>query len=195
MNEENSKKEQEPRDEKEPRNELIAMYKEHWEHARHCEKEIFWFTNIYAVIVAAILAFMKQTSLCEHTDFGIALLLAFFGLILSVFGLLIVIALTQGFHNYMMNIETICYRWNLMEFFVDPEKAFYFKRIHRWFFELSTALFVVLFLYYLPQVVIPLAAFHEHWKYLILVFAFFTWVILKGLYHCEWKKCTQDCRD
>jgi len=37
---------------------LKAVYEQHWLHARHVENERLWFTNIFAVIVAGLLAFM-----------------------------------------------------------------------------------------------------------------------------------------
>jgi len=37
---------------------LKAVYEQHWLHARHVENERLWFTNIFAVIVAGLLAFI-----------------------------------------------------------------------------------------------------------------------------------------
>ncbi|KYK33277.1 MAG: hypothetical protein AYK19_14115 [Theionarchaea archaeon DG-70-1] len=174
---------------------LKTMYREHWEHSRHCEKEIFWFTNIYVAVVTAIFYFMRDTGNDPQTGFGLTFVLVFFGLILSVFGLLIVIALIQGYHIYIMNIVTICYRWDVMEFYANPEKAFYYKGIHRWFFEVSIVLFTALFLYYLPQIWNSSAPFHRYWISLILVIAMIIWVGIKGLYHSIWRMRTWDCRD
>lgn len=180
----------EPKDEKIEDKRQETMYREHWEHARHCEREIFWFTNIYAVVVAAILAFMKQMPSRES---GLVLVLVAFGFILSVFGLLIVISLTQGHHIYIMNIITICYRWNVMEFYANPGKTFYYKRVHRWFFEFSIVLFEVLFLFYASQEWASLEVFHEFW--ILLIIALVSLIIIKGLYRCIWDKYSWDCRD
>ena len=37
---------------------LRAVYEQHWLHARHVENERLWFTNIFGVVVAGLLAFM-----------------------------------------------------------------------------------------------------------------------------------------
>ena len=124
------------------------MYREHWEHSRHCEKEMFWFTNIYVAVVAAILAFMRYSCDGGLTDIVQTLVLLMFGLILSVLGFFIMISLSLGHQNYIMNIVTICYYWNLSEFYANPRKPVYYKTLHRWFFEITIALFVVLFLFY-----------------------------------------------
>ncbi|MBU7026020.1 MAG: hypothetical protein HXS48_03685 [Theionarchaea archaeon] len=72
------------------------------------------------------------------------LLLSVFGLILSVIGFSMVIAFSLGHKNYIMNIVTILYTWDMKEFYKDWEKPFHFKRVHRWFFETTFALFLIL---------------------------------------------------
>lgn len=43
----------------EDRTELLkAVYEQHWLHARHVENERLWFTNIFGVVVAGLLAFL-----------------------------------------------------------------------------------------------------------------------------------------
>lgn len=37
---------------------LKSVYEQHWLHARHVENERLWFTNIFALIVAGLLAFL-----------------------------------------------------------------------------------------------------------------------------------------
>ncbi|MBU2613732.1 hypothetical protein KJ925_04770 [Patescibacteria group bacterium] len=37
---------------------LKSIYEQHWLHARHVENERLWFTNIFALIVAGLLAFL-----------------------------------------------------------------------------------------------------------------------------------------
>lgn len=37
---------------------LKSIYEQHWLHARHLENERLWFTNIFALIVAGLLAFL-----------------------------------------------------------------------------------------------------------------------------------------
>lgn len=45
--------------EEKARHELLkSVYEQHWLHARHVENERLWFTNIFALIVAGLLAFL-----------------------------------------------------------------------------------------------------------------------------------------
>lgn len=132
--------------------ELRTMYREHWEHARHCENEILWFTNIYAIILAAILVFIGEAGFDQSKDPSSLLLLALFGFILSYLGFEVETALSQGYMTYIMNIVTICYRWDLMEYFADPEKTVFYKRAHRKLFEITMGLFAALSVYYGPLV-------------------------------------------
>ena len=53
-----TKREPSPVDEK-ARGELLkSIFEQHWLHARHVENERLWFTNIFGVIVAGLLAFL-----------------------------------------------------------------------------------------------------------------------------------------
>lgn len=38
---------------------LKSIYEQHWLHARHVENERLWFTNIFALIVAGLIAFLS----------------------------------------------------------------------------------------------------------------------------------------
>ena len=40
------------------RNQWATVYEQHWLHARHVENERLWMTNVFALIVAALLAFL-----------------------------------------------------------------------------------------------------------------------------------------
>lgn len=121
-----------------------AILRENWEHSRHCENLLLWFTNIYAIVMAAILVFIGERYDTLNENFAPVLLLSVFGLILSVIGFSMVVAFSLGHKNYIMNIVTILYTWNMKEFYKDWEKPFHFKRVHRWFFEATFALFFIL---------------------------------------------------
>jgi len=52
---------------------LKSIYEQHWLHARHVENERLWFTNIFGVIVAGLLAFLgtvKPTDLSLFAKFA-----------------------------------------------------------------------------------------------------------------------------
>ncbi|KYK33841.1 MAG: hypothetical protein AYK19_12800 [Theionarchaea archaeon DG-70-1] len=102
--------------------------------------------------MAAILAFIGRVGENQPTNAGLmylgpTLLLVLFGLILSVVGFHIVVALSLGHQNYIMNIAVILYCWKKTEFYRDWEKHVHYKKWHQRFFEISIALFAVLTLY------------------------------------------------
>lgn len=150
---------------------------------------MFWFTNIYVAVVVAVLAFMRQ-----QADFGQTLVLLLFGLILSILGFFITISLTLGHQNYIMNIVTICYRWNVLEFYADPEKPIHFKSVHRWLFEITIALFSVLLFSYGYQGLTSRALSHRLLVVLIVIFV----IIVLGidqLYKRRWGKYSEERKD
>ncbi|KYK34622.1 MAG: hypothetical protein AYK18_13905 [Theionarchaea archaeon DG-70] len=171
---------------------MKAILRQHWEHARHCEIQILWFTSIYAAVVAGILAFIAETYKNNPPDLGSTPLLAFFGFILSVIGFLITVALTFGHHNHKMNVKIILYCWDKMELYVDPKKPVPYKRVHRWFFEFTVALFAVLsLLFYASKDWNSLAAFCEHrgWLIVALIGIFF---FIEILYGVTWRKHSRE---
>lgn len=168
------------------------ILRENWEHSRHCENQILWFTNIYAAVVVAILVFIAEIETNKPADsapiyFAPMLLLSSFGLILSALGFFMVIALSLGHQNYIMNIVVILDHWDEKKFYKDPEKPFHFKTVHRWIFEFTTALFVVLFLFYLSRTWIFLPSFHEHPIWFIPLFVI-SFAIIEELFRKKWKK-------
>lgn len=70
---------------KKTRHELLkSVYEQHWLHARHVENERLWFTNIFGMIVAGLLAFLSTV---ETTDLPLfAKLAGSFIFILSILG-------------------------------------------------------------------------------------------------------------
>ncbi len=130
---------------------LETILRENWEHSRHCENQILWFTNIYAVVVAALLVFIGNAIYAKPPDYYSAILFTFFGFILSVIGFLIVIALSLGHQNYIANIVVILVHWNKQRFYKDWEKPLHYKEVHRRFFEIAIALFLMLLLFCTSQ--------------------------------------------
>lgn len=61
---------------------LRKIYEQYWLHARHQELQRLSFTNIYAVVVAGVFAYMGAT----HVEEDIKSLLLFFLMLLSFFG-------------------------------------------------------------------------------------------------------------
>jgi hypothetical protein len=126
---------------------LETVFREHWNHARHCENERLQFTSIYLVVATAILYFTGTILDNGNPEYFTALLLASFALIFSVIGFYVLAALTLGYEHHISDIVMIFYYWDIMEFYRHPQKPTYFERAHRWFFEFLISLFIVLILY------------------------------------------------
>ena len=93
--------------------------------------------------------FFLKINCGQHINAVPAVLLTFFGFILSVIGFLIVIATSLGYLHYIADITMIVYRWDKIEFYKHPGKPVRFQEAHRMLFEITTALFLALFLYYI----------------------------------------------
>jgi hypothetical protein len=80
---------------------LLEALKENYEHFRHVENERLWFTNIYAIIVGAIITFFKEGRIFVHSTI--------FLIILSILGLLMSLRLKadiQDFQHKIIEIAT-----------------------------------------------------------------------------------------
>ena len=164
--------------------ELETIYTECWNHTRQCINERLWFTNIYAAVLAAILVYMGEMS--SRDNFGSVFLLAIFGIILSIIGYLVVIAVSLGYDHYIGDITMILYYWDMMEFYRHPKKPVTFRKVHLWFFEITIVLFSVISLYSLFQV------FRENPLWLILIFIVI-FVFVKKFYHRKWERYSTEC--
>lgn len=180
MNGKNLNKEQEPIPQ------LESIYREHWNHARHYENVRLWYTKIYVAAVGAILVFMLQAGYSHQMDFSLISALALFGLILSEMGFLVIIGASLGYVHYITDIVMIYYYWDTLEFYRHPAKPVYFAVLLRFFYEIMTALFAVLFLFYAYRIWTSLVPFHE---YLILLFVgFIIYTGMEWLYKFKWRE-------
>ena len=170
---------------------LGTILRENWEHARYCEYEMLWFTNIYAAIVAGALVFMSRIYYTQTPRVALALLISIFLLIFSVLGFRVVIALSLGHQSYIINVLMILDYWNKTGFYKDPKKPFFFKRSYRNFYEVTIALFTALSLFYALQICAPGMSIYGYLALsiamLIIVFLF----IEKVLYRCCWRKYSE----
>lgn len=145
------------------------------------------------MVVGAILAFMSQMDYGEHMNRGIALSLCTFILIFSILGFLMVIALSLGHKNYIMNILVILNYWNKTGFYKDPEKPFHFKVVYRWLYEATIAFFAALtslFVLLCLNATAPKLSY-EHAILFVGVF-FAVLAIMKQLYKLKWEKAFKD---
>jgi hypothetical protein len=152
---------------------------------------MLWFTNFYGALVAAVLVFMRYVDYNKQTDLIIASLLIFFILILSVLGFQLVIALSLGHENYLMNIEMILNYWNKTGFYKDPEKPFHFKVVYRKFFETTISLFLALLVFCVLYICKILVLPHDH--VILLTTGFLTlfiliFIVVERVYKFKWKK-------
>ncbi|KYK37159.1 MAG: hypothetical protein HXS46_18755 [Theionarchaea archaeon] len=139
--------------------------------------------------MAAILVFMGQIGFGEQTNLGPILLLALFGLILSVVGFFIVIALSLGHQNYIMNVVVILCCWGKSEFYRDWKKPVHYKEWHRLFFEITIALFAALSLFYIFLAWFSLEVFVERPIYAapFIIIWVVIFALIEKLYRWKWK--------
>jgi len=96
---------------------LLEALNQNWFHGRHVENERLWFTNIYAIIVAGVLAVIGSAGLERFNQFYY---LFIFLDIISIFGIIIVYKLNNEFKNHMVAIRNICEKLNIKEFMALP---------------------------------------------------------------------------
>jgi hypothetical protein len=76
-------------------NSILEAMQQNWLHARHLENQRLTFTNLYAAIVAAVLAFMGQNGIDKNVY------LVWFLLIFSIFGLMVVLKTNHEYGHHM----------------------------------------------------------------------------------------------
>lgn len=169
---------------------LEVFFNQYWLHTRQCINERLWFTNIYAVVAAAILALLREISSSQQEYFVPALLLTSFGFMLSVIGFLVVVSTSLGYLHYIADITMIVYHWDKMEFYKHPGKPIRFGDVHRWLYEITTALFLTLLLYYIGLCYID----NNLLRLLLSVLAFIaTLSFIQLFYWLRWSKYFDEC--
>ena len=91
-----------------------TMYHEFWEHARHSETEMWKFTEIYIIVIGAILA--SVGGLGGNQEFMmIPLVLSAFGFAISILGLFVVYTLRIPFIRFTGMAELIGEKFGIEE--------------------------------------------------------------------------------
>lgn len=86
---------------KKARQELLkSIYEQHWLHARHVENERLWMTNIFALIVAGLLAFLGSVEDKELFS-RFAIFVGLFIFIMSMLGYLLCLTWRAGFVEHV----------------------------------------------------------------------------------------------
>ena len=80
---------------------LVEIMKEIWTQARHVETQRLWFTNIYVILVAAVLAFLGNLKLANYQ------LLVGFLIIVTFVGLLFALRTNYVFYRYQSTVRQI----------------------------------------------------------------------------------------
>ena len=123
------------------RHELLkSIYEQHWLHARHVENERLWFTNIYMIIVGALLAytFDKQA---QTSSWPWPILLIVF--ILSMVGFLMCHSLRIPFVYHTVTADKIqLEEWGLPYNYITykPEKFFSFHEVFSLLYSVMSSL-------------------------------------------------------
>ena len=80
----------------------LKVYEEYWNHARHQELYILYFTNIYAIIVAGLLIAIQNSWEDDYCTYLITFLL-----VLSIIGYFIVFTKIIPFYKFSRLAERI----------------------------------------------------------------------------------------
>ena len=95
---------------------------------------------------------MSQMDFSNSLNYGLALTLSTFVFIFSMLGFFMVIALSLGHKNYIMNILVILEFWNKTGFYKDPQKPFHFKIVYRWLYEITISFFAALSFFFASRI-------------------------------------------
>jgi hypothetical protein len=88
---------------------LKTVYEQYWLHARHQEVQRLWFTNVFAVIVAGVFAYLGNSP-----DGAYSIYLLFFLMVLSILGYFLTHAWNIPFVIFTRLAEKIAiFEWNL----------------------------------------------------------------------------------
>ena len=121
--------------------EIFAQY---WLHVRHQELQRLTFTSIYAAIVAGTLAYLAAIEM----PFPFSILPMIFLMILSLLGILVVIAWRIPFLEYMLKARKILQKYGFKEFNpyegIKAKKPMTVYRAFLRFYELTFSLMCAL---------------------------------------------------
>lgn len=137
---------------------------------------MLWFTNIYAIVVAGVLAFMSQNHgqlPISVSNSNLFILLSAFLLSFSVLGFMVVMSQSLGFKNHIMNVLVIMNCWQITGFQKDPEKPIHFKKVYELFYRTAILIFTAFLAFYLFK---NLAC--------VIVLAFISIIVVEAAYRC-----------
>lgn len=138
--------------EEKARHELLkSVYEQHWLHARHLENERLWFTNIYILIVGALLAYTFESGKAGFWSWPILIII--FVLSLAGFFMCHSLRIPSYYHSRMADIIQIkewmlpynyFYRKEELKttgrFGLDPTKFIHFHAVFYWLYIVMSSL-------------------------------------------------------
>ena len=128
---------------------VLAVFRQHWENARHIKNERLSFTNIYAIVSGGVLSIVHGVPGQAVLEISILLFLCFF----SVIGLLTSLRLKAELEECVRNIEKTVARLGMQQLMpvVDSHGTLTRYPKFRWlfpvFYSISTSGFVTLLIY------------------------------------------------
>lgn len=143
------------------------------------------FTSLYSAIVAGALVFMSKINYDQSMSLVLALLVSVFLLILSVLGFQMVISQSLGHLDYIINVLMILGHWGKTGFFKGLEKPFFLKRSYRYFFEITTAFFIMLSLFYVILLILNPTKKQYGFSILLLLLLSFVLVFISAFWFIE----------
>ena len=171
------------------------IYEQHWVHARHVENERLWFTNIFVVIMGALLAILGSDMLKNNANEHMVIVISSVGLVLSLLGYFLVVSWRAPFVEH----TTLAIRM-LQE---DGDLAKYAPYTSEHFAKLKFGWITAheLFLYFYALIfsislflLIRTAVVHWYWWGALLI-SMGTFAILAGFWKLYLSKREDDYRD
>ena len=130
----------------------------------------------------------------QQTNFDLVLLLVSFALVFSILGFRVVIAFSLAFERHKRDIIMILYYWDKMEFKRHPLRPILFVNVLRYFYEITTAIFAVLFLYYLSQAWPAFGSFYQQSIPLMAFIPVYTFLCIEIFYRLHWERYFRENR-
>lgn len=126
-----------------------TLYRQAWENVRYIKNERLWFTNIYALVVAATLSFLHGA--LGESVFGLALL--GFLIVFSVLGLLMSLRLRAELEDWLVKIRALVREADVPDHATTSEVSFGLlsSMQFRWLFPIFYLVATIAFLMLLGE--------------------------------------------
>ena len=128
---------------------LLTVLEQNWLHARHVENERLWITNIYVLIVAGVLSFLRFNEKGANLKISLSIIILFL-IFFSLLNLFIIIKLNNEFKNHIKKIDKIVSILRVKQYMGLPERL-RLEHIKEYFikFRITSVRYIFIYFYIL----------------------------------------------